>query len=126
MPSTERYRAVSMTAARWLAETNSVETLFERFCKLLTQSLGQMSAFLAFAQKDALRIEFSYDGNIARHLDATSLPRSSRAYRALQSESIEVTRSDERRLVERPSQAEALHSAFIPLRIGGRPPGFLG
>lgn len=126
MLSTERYRDVSMTAARWLAETNSVETLFERFCELLMQSFGQMSAFLAFAQKDALRIEFSYDGNVARHLDAVALPRSSPAYRALQSDTAQTARSDERRLVEMPSQAEALHSAFIPLRIGGKAAGIFG
>jgi|GEM_PF-6551359 len=126
MPSTERYRDVSMTAARWLAETNSVETLFERFCELLTQSLGQMSAFLAFAHKDALRIEFSYDGNVARHLDAVLLPQSSRAYHALQSETTQIARSDERRLVEMPAQTEALHSAFVPLRIGGKAAGIFG
>lgn len=126
MPSTERYRDVSMTATRWLAETNSVETLFGRFCELLTQSLGQVAAFVAFVQKDALCVEFSYEGNVARHLDAVALPGSSEAYRALQADKVAVTRSHERRLVEMPSETEALHCAFIPLRIGGKAAGVFG
>ncbi|MDP9018234.1 MAG: diguanylate cyclase [Candidatus Eremiobacteraeota bacterium] len=118
MASIERYRDVSMTAARWLAETNSVETLFGRFCELLTGSLGQLSAYLAFARENELRIEFSYEGTTARHVDGVPVPAGSRAYTVLETGKAQSSRKDERRTIELPSQYEALYGAYQPVVLG--------
>jgi len=118
MERTQRYRDVTVTAARWLAETNSVEILFGRFCELLEASLGQLVACLAFSQKEQLRIEFAYEASVARHLEGAVVAQSAPAYQVLESQKTRVVRGDERRAVELPSQSEALYTAYIPLRIG--------
>lgn len=119
----EPMREVSVTAARWLAETNSVETLFGRFCELLTASLGQITAYLAFSQDDALHIEFAYEGGVARHLDAPALPPGAPAYDAFRLGTRHEVRGEEKRFVELPTAAEALYGAYVPLCIGTTPAG---
>ncbi|MBV8246198.1 MAG: diguanylate cyclase, partial [Candidatus Eremiobacteraeota bacterium] len=122
MKDIERYRDVSMTAARWLAETDSLEELFTRYCTLLSTTLGEAAGFLAFAHADRLRLEYCFEGGITRRLDGPEVPPSSAALEVLVSKKARVVRASERRLIDTTHQAH-LYSAYVPLIISNRVEG---
>ena len=117
MNGTDRFREVSITAARYLAETDSIATVFEQLCALLAESLGEMSAYLALLHDGKLRVEFAFDDGVARHLNVC-VADTSPAYAVVSSRRTAITQSDERRRAAMPDASDALHGTFAPLTIG--------